>query len=141
MSRIARLIVLSLLVGIGTFALPSPSYADGLETIQGHILSVPGPYAIEVSDDRGFIVNVQLRPGIIVSPPGPLAPGMVVTVLGYSGEQYFAAEEVDTQTTPYYAYPYPYSYVYPYYGVYPYGCRVQHGGHSSGMLHTLRKGH
>lgn len=114
-----------------------PSYGSADETIHGTVSAFDGAYALRVRDDRGFIDNVQLRPGTVINPTGlRLAPGMTVTIHGTNGGSTFAAAEIDTPYQTYgatfgavpvdpYAYPvYPYAvypvYPYPVYG-YPYG--------------------
>ena len=61
-----------------------------------------------VRDVRGYVDNVTLHQGTIINPTGlTLAPGMVVSILGYNAGPFFAANEVDT--------PYTYTYGVPYY--------------------------
>ena len=61
-----------------------------------------------MSDERGFVDNVDLHPGTIINPTGlTLAPGMVVSILGYNSGSDFTANEVDT--------PYSYDSGVPYY--------------------------
>lgn len=55
---------------------------------------------------------MRLHPGTIISPTGlTLAPGMVVSVLGYNAGSYFAANQIDT--------PYRYDAGVPYYAGHP----------------------
>jgi hypothetical protein len=77
-----------------------PSYAqptqDDLQ-IRGRIVDFDGGYNVSVRDDQGNIDNVQLHEGTIINPTGlTLAPGMVVSILGFNGGSYFAANEIDT---------------------------------------------
>jgi hypothetical protein len=140
--------VLAALVALATAAVPAaafaqtdapPSYArpggvPGDEAIHGRIASFDGAYNLQVSDDRGFVDNVELRQGTIINPTGVrLASGMRVTVHGVNRGSVFAANEIDTPYQSYGAaygpvpvygsiYPYPaYPYPYPVYGGYPYG--------------------
>jgi hypothetical protein len=89
-----------------------PSYAEAPpqdEQIRGRIISFDGAYSLQVRDERGFVDNVQLHQGTIINPTGlTLAPGMIVSILGYNSGSYFAANEIDTPYTfdagvPYYA--------------------------------------
>jgi len=89
-----------------------PSYAEAPpqdEQIRGRIVSFDGAYSLQVRDERGFVDNVQLHQGTIINPTGlTLAPGMIVSILGYNSGSFFAANEVDTPYTfdagiPYYA--------------------------------------
>jgi hypothetical protein len=92
-----------------------PSYADpagggasGDAQIRGRVVSFDGGYGLEVRDDKGYIDNVQLHQGTIINPTGlTLAPGMVVSILGYNAGSAFAANEIDT--------PYTYENDAPYY--------------------------
>jgi hypothetical protein len=92
-----------------------PSYAQPADDaqIRGRIVSFDRAYALSVRDDRGFVDNVQLHEGTIINPTGlTLAPGMVVSILGYNRGSFFAANEIDT----------PYTYAdggVPYYGGHP----------------------
>jgi hypothetical protein len=112
---------------------PPPSYARPDDGIHGRIVSFDGAYSLQVRDDRGYVDNVQLRPGTVINPTGiRLAPGMAVTIHGTNGGSAFIANEIDTPYSnygsvygpfdvgpyPVYAYPYP-AYPYPVYA-YPY---------------------
>src|SRR5471030_605870 len=96
-----------------------PSYgADQQEAysgdaqIHGRILSFDGGYNVQVRDEKGYVDNVQLHQGTIINPTGlTLAPGMVVSILGYNAGPVFAANEIDT--------PYTYSAGLPYYAGHP----------------------
>jgi hypothetical protein len=83
-----------------------PSYAsgaqpaDGEENIHGRVASFDGAYTMTVRDERGFIDNIQLHQGTIINPTGlTLAPGMVVSVIGYNSGPYLSANEIDTPYT------------------------------------------
>src|SRR6202035_5329663 len=91
-----------------------PSYAQPAavsedEQIHGRIVNFDGQYSLQIRDERGFVDNVQLHQGTIINPTGlTLAPGMVVSVLGYNAGPFLAANEVDTpylftSGVPYYA--------------------------------------
>ena len=101
-----------------SYAHPIPSLAPSSEeTIRGRIESIPGPYQLEVRDDRGFIDNVALHQGTIINPTGlQLAIGMSVIISGTPQGKQFLANEIDT---PYHE-TYPYLYPYPPYAPYPY---------------------
>lgn len=78
-----------------------PSYArpntpSGEETIHGRIASIDGPESLQVRDDRGFVDNVQLVPGTIITPAGTrLLPGMIVAIAGTNRGLAFAARRID----------------------------------------------
>jgi hypothetical protein len=100
---------------------PAPVPQD--EQIRGRIVNFDGAYSLQVRDERGFLDNIQLHQGTIINPTGlTLAPGMVVSILGYNAGDYFAANEVDTpytydQGVPYYeGHPWDY-YVGPAFGI------------------------
>src|SRR6202166_470360 len=74
------------------------------ETIHGRIYSINATFNITVTDDNGYMDNVDLHQGTIINPTGlTLAPGMEVTIMGYNGGSAFEAMEIDT----------PYSYAGP----------------------------
>jgi len=91
--------------------------------IRGRIRAFDGDYSVQVTDENGYSDNVELHEGTIINPTGlTLAPGMVVSILGYNAGSYFAANEIDT--------PYSYDAGVPYYGGHPwdyYGPSVQLG--------------
>lgn len=114
-------------VPLGAFAQADapPSYGRADESVKGRVVSFDGAYGLQVRDDRGFVDNVQLHQGTIITPTGiRLAPGMNVTVYGVNRGPVFAANEIDTPYTAYegppvyapfaYGYPYAYPYAYPY---------------------------
>ena len=96
----------------------APSYADsapdggGEAQIHGRILNFDGGYNLQVRDEKGYVDAVQLHQGTIINPTGlTLAPGMVVSIMGYNGGSFFAANEIDT--------PYSFYGGYAYYGGHP----------------------
>jgi hypothetical protein len=103
-----------------------PSYADAPqvaqadEQIRGRIASFDGAYNLTVNDERGFVDNVDLHDGTIINPTGlTLAPGMIVSILGYNDGSQFSANEIDT--------PYSYDSGVPYYAGHPwdyYGANI-----------------
>ncbi|MFY9779001.1 MAG: hypothetical protein WAJ85_00650 [Candidatus Baltobacteraceae bacterium] len=97
-----------------------PSYAQSGDTdvqIRGRIASFDGGYNLTVRDERGFIDNVQLHQGTIINPTGlTLAPGMIVSILGFNAGSYFGANEIDTPYTYYGGVPYYYGHPWYYYG-------------------------
>ena len=68
--------------------------------IRGRITNFDGGYNLTVRDERGFVDNVRLHQGTIINPTGlTLAPGMIVSILGYNGGSNFSANEIDTPYT------------------------------------------
>jgi len=113
---IGALAGLSLLLPIAAQAQDTPSYATqpyaADQNIHGRIVNFDGGYNLGVRDERGFVDNVQLHPGTVINPTGlTLAPGMVVSIVGYNAGSYFAANEIDT--------PYQYDSGVPYYAGHP----------------------
>lgn len=100
----------------------APSYSeqpagDGEAQIHGRILSFDGAYSVQVKDEKGYVDAVQLHQGTIINPTGiTLAPGMVVSIMGYNAGQFFAANEIDTPYTFYAGRPYYGGHPYDYYG-------------------------
>ncbi|MGD0475131.1 MAG: hypothetical protein ABSB70_18220 [Candidatus Velthaea sp.] len=112
----ATLTAVCLALPIAAQAQDVPSYAaqqySDDQNIHGRVLSFDGDYGLSVRDEQGYVDNVELHPGTIINPIGlTLAPGMVVSILGYNAGSYFAANEVDT--------PYQFSNAVPYYGGHP----------------------
>lgn len=101
---------------------PPPSYSNaqpdsGEGNIHGRILNFDGAYSLQVRDEQGYVDNVQLHQGTIINPTGlTLAPGMVVSILGYNAGPFFAANEVDTPYTFYAGAPYYQGHPWNYYG-------------------------
>jgi hypothetical protein len=96
-----------------------PSYATPNEEgqIRGRVTSFDGAYSLQVRDDKGYIDNVRLHQGTIINPTGlTLAPGMVVSVLGYNAGSYFSANEIDTPYTFYGGFPYYQGHPWNYWG-------------------------
>ncbi len=94
-----------------------PQYAQADAQIRGRIASFDGGYNLTVRDERGYIDNVQLHDGTIINPTGlTLAPGMIVSILGYNAGPYFDANEVDTPYTYYGGSPYYGGHPWNYYG-------------------------
>jgi hypothetical protein len=99
----------------------TPSYGAPVENdeaqIHGRILSFDGGYNVQVRDEKGYVDNVQLHQGTIINPTGlTLAPGMVVSIMGYNAGPYFAANEIDTPYTFYSGFPYYAGHPWNYYG-------------------------
>jgi hypothetical protein len=70
------------------------------QNVQGRIAGFDGDYQVNVNDQNGNLVVVQLHPGTPVCPIGlVLAPGMVVSVVGYGAGGEFLANEIDTPYT------------------------------------------
>lgn len=96
---------------------PPPSYASGEENVHGRVISFDGQYSLQVRDERGFVDNVRLHPGTIINPTGlTLAPGMIVSILGYNAGPYLAANEIDTPYAFYAGVPYYAGHPWYYYG-------------------------
>jgi hypothetical protein len=100
-----------------------PSYAQedaaygGEAQIHGRILNFDGGYNLAVKDEKGYVDNVQLHQGTIINPTGlTLAPGMIVSIMGYNAGPYFAANQIDTPYTFYAGYPYYAGHPWNYYG-------------------------
>lgn len=91
---------------VPSYASSLPPYATAEQTIHGRIQSIDGQYKITVRDDNGYLDSVALHHGTIINPTGlTLAPGMSVTIIGYSAGSVFEANEIDTPYT--YSGPYP----------------------------------
>jgi hypothetical protein len=106
---------------VGALAQDLPSYAtqptQADQNIHGRIATFDGGYNLSVRDERGYLDNVRLHPGTIINPTGlTLAPGMVVSVLGYNAGSYFSANQIDTPYTLYGAVPYYSGHPWYYYG-------------------------
>jgi hypothetical protein len=94
-----------------TYADPAPD-GNGEAQIHGRILTFDGEYSVQVRDEKGYVDAVQLHQGTIINPTGlTLAPGMIVSIMGYNAGSFFAANEIDT--------PYQFSNGYAYYGGHP----------------------
>jgi hypothetical protein len=111
-------LMLPLAVGaqdIPSYAAPPQYSAD--QNIHGRVASFDGGYNLSVRDERGYIDNVQLHQGTIINPTGlTLAPGMVVSILGYNAGNYFSANEIDTPYEFYSGSPYYAGHPWDYYG-------------------------
>jgi hypothetical protein len=124
MTRLIAAIIAALFLAapLAANAQIAPSYAagpaeDGDANIHGRILSFDGAYSLQVRDEKGYVDNVQLHQGTIINPTGlTLAPGMVVSIMGYNAGDYFAANEVDTPYTFYAGFPYYAGHPWNYYG-------------------------
>jgi hypothetical protein len=119
----ALLAALIITVPIAAQAQMAPSYSDsGPDTsgdgqIHGRVLNFDGGYNLQVRDEKGYVDNVQMHQGTIINPTGlTLAPGMVVSIMGYNAGQYFAANQIDTPYTFYGGYPYYGGHPWSYYG-------------------------
>jgi uncharacterized membrane protein YgcG len=115
---VAAFAAFALVAPLTALAQDMPSYAqpynqaNGDQQIRGRVTAFNGAYSLQVRDDRGFIDNVQLHQGTVINPTGlTLAPGMIVSILGYNAGPFFAANEIDT--------PYLYYGGVPYYGGHP----------------------
>jgi hypothetical protein len=108
----------------------TPPYATTDEAIHGSVSSINGR-ALSLRDERGFVDNVALHAGTIITPTGiELEPGQAITVHGHADGGVFRADEIDAYAVsyaqpyaadPYVAYADPYlGYPDPYFG-YGYG--------------------
>ncbi|HEV3158011.1 MAG TPA: hypothetical protein VGZ00_11765 [Candidatus Baltobacteraceae bacterium] len=98
-----------------SYAQPPPMSQD--EQVRGRVVNFDGGYSLSVRDERGFVDNVRLHPGTIINPTGiTIAPGMVVSIVGYNAGDFFAANEVDTPYTYYGGVPYYLGHPWDYYG-------------------------
>jgi hypothetical protein len=122
---VALVAALTLSAPLAASAQDAPSYAQppagydggGDAQIRGRILNFDGGYNLQVRDDKGYVDNVVLHQGTIINPTGlTLAPGMVVSILGYNAGSYFGANEVDTPYTYYSGVPYYGGHPWNYYG-------------------------
>ena len=119
---IAALFIAAPLAADAQIAPDGPSYADdsaygGEAQIHGRILSFDGAYSVAVKDEKGYVDNVQLHQGTIINPTGlTLAPGMIVSIMGYNAGSFFAANQIDTPYTFYGGYPYYSGHPWNYYG-------------------------
>jgi hypothetical protein len=120
MNRIIAALIAALFLAapLAASAQNAPSYGapvddgNGDAQIHGRVLAFDGGYNVQVRDEQGYVDNVQLHQGTIINPTGlTLAPGMVVSILGYNAGAFFAANEIDT--------PYQFSAGLPYYGGHP----------------------
>ena len=109
--RIASSVLVAAFAVAALPAVASAQAAPG-EEIQGTVQSINGTWNITVLDNNGYLDNVGLHQGTIINPTGlTLAPGMSVTIEGYTDGNIFQANEIDT--------PYQYSGALPvpvYYG-------------------------
>jgi hypothetical protein len=114
---LATIVAMGLTFPIAAQAQDVPSYATTRQysedqNIHGRVTGFDGAYSLTVRDERGYLDNIQLHPGTVINPTGlTLAPGMVVSVLGYNAGSYFSANEIDT--------PYQFYSGQPYYGGHP----------------------
>jgi hypothetical protein len=95
-----------------SYAQPQAQAVSDDAQIRGRVTGFDGGYALQVTDENGYVDNIELHEGTIINPTGlTLAPGMVVSILGFNAGPYFAANEIDT--------PYTYQANVPYYGGHP----------------------
>jgi len=124
MKRILTALILALPLAMTTLpalAQDAPSYAVAAANddaqIRGRIVDFDGGYSVQVRDENGYIDRVQLHEGTIINPTGlTLAPGMIVSILGYNAGQVFAANEIDTPYTFFAGVPYYAGHPWNYYG-------------------------
>lgn len=101
---------------VPSYAQPAAAVSDD-EQIRGRVVAFDGAYSLTVRDERGFIDHIQLHPGTIINPTGlTLAPGMVVSILGFNAGAYLDANEIDTPYTYYGGVPYYYGHPWNYWG-------------------------
>jgi hypothetical protein len=98
---IAAVAAIALLGPVAARAQDLPSYArpaaQADHQIHGRVATFDGGYNVGVRDENGYTDNVVMHDGTIINPTGlTLAPGMVVSILGYNAGSYFAADEIDT---------------------------------------------
>jgi hypothetical protein len=78
-----------------TYALPAN--ADGYETVSGRVTWFDGRFDLQIRDIRGFIDNVQLRPGTVIHPTGlTLRSGMPVQIRGRNRGYVLVADQIDS---------------------------------------------
>jgi hypothetical protein len=120
----AAMLALAFLVPEAAMAQTAPSYAMSQaastsddDQIRGRVVAFDGRYDLTVRDERGYTDNVELHEGTIINPTGlTLAPGMIVSVLGYNAGSYYSANEIDTPYTFYGGDPYFLGHPWNYYG-------------------------
>jgi len=102
---------------VPSYAAQAPAPVEEDAQIRGRISNFDGGYALQVTDDNGYVDNIQLHEGTIINPTGlTLEPGMVVSILGYNAGSFFAANEIDTPYTFYAGVPYYAGHPWNYYG-------------------------
>jgi hypothetical protein len=120
MIKVILAAVTAAILSAAPYAASAQSYANndgGDAQIRGRVLNFDGGYNLQVRDDQGYVDNVALHQGTIINPTGiTLAPGMVVSVLGYNAGSTFDANEVDTPYTYYEGVPYYGGHSWNYYG-------------------------
>jgi hypothetical protein len=75
-----------------------PSYAIAAQeaTITGTVAGFDGKYHLRLRDDRGYVDDVTLHQGTVITPTGQrLASGMRVTIRGAADGPTFDADEID----------------------------------------------
>jgi hypothetical protein len=118
-------VALAVLVPSATFAQDDPGSDPGAGSppdqtlqIRGHVSSFDGGYSLVVRDEQGYLDNIQLHQGTIINPTGlTLAPGMVVSVVGFNQGSSIAANEIDTPYTIYGGTPFFEGHPWTYFGV------------------------
>jgi hypothetical protein len=96
---------------------PDAASADQTVQIRGRVSSFDGGYALVVRDEQGYLDNVTLHQGTIINPTGmTLAPGMVVSVIGFNDGTSIGANEIDTPYTIYGGTPFFDGHPWSYYG-------------------------
>jgi len=118
---IGALASLCMMLPLAAQAQDVPSYAtqpySADQNIHGRVVGFDGGYDLSVRDEKGYVDNVRLHPGTIINPTGlTLAPGMVVSVIGYNAGSYFSANQIDTPYQFYGDYPYYAGHPWNYYG-------------------------
>ena len=113
LAALAAALILAAPLAAGAQEVPSYAASDAQDQqIRGRVENFDGGYNLQVRDDQGYVDNVEFHDGTIINPTGlTIAPGMVVSILGYNAGSYFAANEVDT--------PYAFDAGVPYYGGHP----------------------
>jgi hypothetical protein len=72
-------------------------YESGQSHLAGRITGVRDNYHLLIRDNRDQVDHVTLRPGTLVFPRHiALQAGMVVSIFGSRGRNYFLADEIDT---------------------------------------------
>jgi len=90
---------------------------DQMVQIRGRVSSFDGAYSLVVRDEQGYLDNVQLHQGTIINPTGiTLAPGMIVSIIGYNADTSIGANEIDTPYTIYGGTPFYQGQPWTYYG-------------------------
>ncbi len=87
-TKVLAIIFLALAVSLQAApvaAQSSPTYSDG-STLRGNVAAFDGKYSLQVRDEQGSVIAVELRSGTVINPVGTrLRSGMDVVIMLGSG--------------------------------------------------------